>query len=296
MIIVNKTIKEQFILFCEKNNISDMKKAIEYFTIFGGLDINIDTNKDILELIEKHILNNYKSIKSDINYLVGGYSVDSAILSGIALGDRKETNAFKRAFVSFEEGSKSVESLYDKGIIDIDSSANYILKKRNNSKISRKLLFTNPFIRFWFAFVSPIYKGIKDGNYEEFKIKFKNRESDFSDFIFEELALSYIKNCFIEEKIKDHGQYWNEKVNIPIIARTQSDMLVTGIVKNTSNKIKKSDLNKFIEDCKEEEINPDIIVIFSKNGFTSEIKALKNNSLKLFDIKSLKALLNINQF
>ncbi|MDX4037758.1 DUF234 domain-containing protein, partial [Aliarcobacter skirrowii] len=260
MIILDKSIKEQFKIFCEINKIDDMQIAIKYFTIFGGLKIEIDTSKPILELIEKHILNNYNYYRSEINHLTGGYHVDHAILSGVALGDRKTTNAFKRAHVSFEEGMKCVNSLYEKEILDIDSSEHFLLGKRGDSKVAKKLIFTNPFLRFWFAFVSPIYKGIKDGNYEEFKEKFKSRESDFSDFIFEELALAFIKNSFVDN-IKQHGQYWNENINIPIVAKTVLEKTIVGMCKYSDNKLKKSEFNKFLEDLKNEDIAYDIIVI-----------------------------------
>ena len=49
-------------------------------------------------------------------------------------------------------------------------------------------------------------------------------------------------------------------------------------------------LNKFLEDCKKEDISADIIVIFTKNGYSTELKALKSETLKLFNVKSLKAL------
>lgn len=292
MIILDKNIKEQFKIFCEKNSLESMQTAIKYFTIFGGLDIQIDTKIPILELIEKHILNNYNYLRSEINHFVGGYHVDNAILTGIALGDRKTTNAFKRAHVSFEEGMKCVDNLCEKGIIELDSSQNFILGKRNDSKIAKKLLFTNPFLRFWFAFISPIYKGIKDGNYEEFKEKFESRESDFSDFIFEELALSSLKNIFTQDPIKQYGQYWSEKIYLPIVAKTDSGKIIVGTCKYTESKIKKSELNKLLDDCKSENIEFDIAIIFAKNSFTNELKALKNESLRLFSAKSLKILLD----
>ncbi|RBQ30022.1 DUF234 domain-containing protein [Aliarcobacter vitoriensis] len=292
MIILDKSIKEQFKIFCKANNIENMQIAIKYFTVFGGLDIKIDTTKPIIELIEKNILNNYNYYKSEINYLTGGYHVDSAILSGIALGDRKTTNAFKRAYVSFEEGMKCVDSLCEKDIIEIDSSQNFLLGKRSDSKVAKKLIFTNPFIRFWFAFISPIYKGIKDGNYEEFKKKFESRESDFNDFIFEELSLASLKDSFIEDSIKQYGQYWDEKIQIPIVAKTVSGKIIVGTCKYTEAKIKKSELNKLLDDCKNTNIDFDIVVLFAKNGFTNELKTLKNDNLRLFSVKSLKILLD----
>ena len=43
MIILDKSFKELFKDFCKTNNIENMQVAIQYFTVFGGLDIKIDT-------------------------------------------------------------------------------------------------------------------------------------------------------------------------------------------------------------------------------------------------------------
>ena len=34
------------------------------------------------------------------------------------------------------------------------------------------LYFASPFVRFWFAFVSPYFKGIKQGDYKEVESSF----------------------------------------------------------------------------------------------------------------------------
>lgn len=161
MIILDKSIKEQFKIFCEINKIDDMQIAIKYFTIFGGLKIEIDTSKPILELIEKHILNNYNYYRRQINHLTGGYHVDHAILSGVALGDRKTTNAFKRAHVSFEEGMKCVDSLYEKEILDIDSSEHFLLGKEVIQKWLKSLFLPILFLDFGLLLYLLFTKGLK---------------------------------------------------------------------------------------------------------------------------------------
>ncbi|HNW67107.1 MAG TPA: hypothetical protein PKO10_07900, partial [Aliarcobacter cryaerophilus] len=88
-----------------------------------------------------------------------------------------------------------------------------------------------------------------------------------------------------------HGQYWSEKIQIPIVAKTTSGKIVAGFCKYSDNKVKKSEFNKFLEDLKSEDISADIIVIFSKNGCSNELKNLKSDSLRLFNTKSLKAII-----
>ena len=268
-----------------------METAVKYFIVFGGLNIKIDTTKPIVELIEKHILNEYNSLRYEINSITGGYKVDHAILTGIALGDRRTNSSFKRAFVTFEEGMKCVEKLADRGIIEIESSQHHLAKKRGDDKVARKLLFTAPFLRFWFAFVSPIYKGIKDKNYKEFYELYENKEAEFGNFVFEELSMEFIRDLFSEDPIKQFGKYWDEKIQIDLVAKTTSGKIIAANCKYINSKIKKNELNKLKEDCNSIDLKVDIFGLFSKNGFSSELKSQKSETLKLITPKSFKLLL-----
>ncbi|WP_368030976.1 DUF234 domain-containing protein [Arcobacter sp. s6] len=268
-----------------------MEIAVKYFIVFGGLDIKIDTSKPLLELIEKHILNEYIDLRYEINSISGGYKVDHAILTGIAQGDRRTNSSFKRAFVSFEEGMKCVEKLVEKGIIEIESSQHHMAKKRGDDKIAKKLLFTAPFLRFWFAFISPIYKGIKEKNYKEFYELYENKEAEFGNFVFEELAMECLRDSFIEDPIKQFGKYWDDKCEIDLVAKTTSGRIIAGNCKYITSKLKKNELNKLKDDCTSIDLNPDILVLFSKNGFSNELKSQKNETLRLFTTKSFKLLL-----
>lgn len=268
-----------------------METAIKYFTIFGGLDIEIDTTMPLKELIEKEILNKYSYLKNEITLFTGGYSVDQAVLTGIALGDRRTNSSFKRAFITFEEGMKSVEKLSERGIIEVEASQHFITKQRGDSKVSKKLLFTTPFLRFWYAFVSPIYKGIKEGKYEEFYKNFENREAEFTNFVFEELSLELLTDLFKEDKLKNSGKYWDEKNNIDLIAKTTSGKLIAASCKYTKSKMKKSELTNLKNTCNEIGYVPDIFILFTRNGFTNELKSLKGDNLKLYTEKSFKLLL-----
>ncbi|PIF03449.1 MAG: hypothetical protein CSA86_05645, partial [Arcobacter sp.] len=190
---------------------------------------------------------------------------------------------FKRAHISFEEGMKCVEELLDTQIIEIESPLNFMIKSEFNID-TKKLLFTTPFLRFWFAFISPIYKGIKNKDYTEFFTLFENRKNEFIDFIIEELALDYIEDTFKEDEIKILGKYWNKDVNIHIMAKTKSDKI------NSNKKVKKEALNNLKDDCKKIGLKADIYVLFAKNGYTNELKSLKSETIRLFSIKSFRHL------
>jgi AAA+ ATPase superfamily predicted ATPase len=292
IILFEKTTKSQFKTFCEKNKPKTMEDAINFFSVFGGLDIEVDTTKPLKDEIKKHILNNYAHLKSDINALTGGYGVSHAILTGIALGDRRTNTSFKKAHVSFEEGMKNIEDLCDRGVIEIESSLHYLADKRGDDKVAKRLLFTTPFTRFWFAFVSPIYKGISEKNYKEFDQRFDNRIEEFTDFVFEELAMEYIKEYYKENGIKSIGKYWDNSIEIDIVAKTNDGKVLVADCINSKNKVKKASLTTLQSNSKKAGFKADITILFAKDKFSTEVKNLKSDSIKLFNSKSLKLLID----
>ena len=94
----------------------------------------------------------------------------------------------------------------------------------------------------------------------------------------------------LEENVTEVGSYWDRYVEIDILAKTKSGKLIAGSCKYTNAKVKKTELTRLKEKCALAEFEPDMFVIFGKNGFSSELKALKGNDLKLYTLKSLKPL------
>jgi AAA+ ATPase superfamily predicted ATPase len=185
---------------------------------------------------------------------------------------------------------KSIENLMEKGILEQETSKHFLTSKRSTNA-AKKLIFTTPFLRFWFAFVSPIYKGIKEGKYAEFNTKFENRENDFSDFIFEELALEYLDTIFKDDPLDKLGKYWDDNTQVDLVARTKSGKIIAGNCKYVNSKIKKNKLTKLMSSCENIGLEANIFILFAKNSYTSELKALKSENVKLYNVKSLKGLL-----
>jgi len=103
--------------------------------------------------------------------------------------------------------------------------------------------------------------------------------------------MEFIRDLLSEDPIKQFGKYWDEKREIDLVAKTTSGKIIAGNCKYVNSKIKKNELNKLMDDCKGAGLDVDIFVIFSKNGFSSELKSLKNENLRLFTPKSFKLLL-----
>ncbi len=278
-----QSIKEQFSSFCKRNNPKNLEIAVDYFSIFGGLDVTLNMDEPLDKLIQKHILKEYKFLRNDVAKLTTGDEKYHKLLSASALGDRRTNSSFKRASFSFDDGMDLIEELRDMGFIKLERSSEDVY-------VSDKILFNAPFLRFWFAFVSPIFKSIRDKDYKEFFEVYNNRKAEFSDLVFSQLSHEFIKETFNEDKIYNIGRYWDDDREIDIVAKTKSGKKIVGTCKYTDRKLKKSELTKLKENCESAGISPDVYVIFSKKGFSSELKSLKSDSIRLFTCKHLKLL------
>jgi len=296
IILNNKTLLEQFQLFCEKNNPKDMETALNYFAVFGGLDIKIDMTKPLRTLIIRHILNEYYEIQEYIGKLTKNSAPFHKVLTGIALGDRRTNSAFKRADIDYDEGIEAVYDLEELEVITRETSLDFLTNNFEENDVADKLLFTTPFLRFWFAFVSPLYRGIKRNEYNECFERFNNYQAEFMALIFEQLSHEFIKISFKDDEIEEIGRYWDDnkeenRNEIEILAQTVSGKIIIGSCKYTNSKMKKNELSRLKELCDKLEIVPDYVTLFSKKGFTNELKSEKGESLKLYTVKSLKSLI-----
>lgn len=282
------TLLHQFRSFYLQNHADDIEKALEYFSVFGGTSWKVDMHKPLLELMETKIFKNYPYIHADIAKVTFSNKLSHALLSAMATGDRRVHSTFKRAHISREEGESALDTLLDSALIRFEYSLERPVNIDDDN--SDKLSFMTPFMRFWFAFVSPFYKTIKEGDYSEVEKSFSSREQEFYELIFKKLSFELLRKIMIEDPIVEVGSYWDKNAEIDILAKTQSGKLIAGSTKYKNTKVKKTELSKLKEQCAKAEFEPDLFVIFSKSGFTSELKALKGDDLKLYTIKSMKAL------
>ena len=269
-----------------------METAVEYFSIFGGLDIDIDTSKSVEELIETHILKRYKYLRNFIADITKGDPEYSKILTALAIGDRRTNSAFRKVGISFDNGIEIVDDLCGLKVLKLEKSLQKLSKLSDQYTVSERLLFTSPIVRFWFAFVSPLFKGIKEKNYEEFYKKYNNHKTEFSDIIFEQLSHEYLKVISKNDFMFTLGRYWDDDINLDLVGKTKSGKVVAGSCKFTNSKIKKTELTNLKEKCKSVEIDIDTYILFSKKGYTSELKALKKTeNLQLFTVKNFSLFL-----
>lgn len=290
MTLRHPTLLQQFRSFYLQSSPGDFEKAIEYFSVFGGLGRKIDTDRPLMALIEEVVLDDYDRLHGEIIDITSGESVHHAVLTAIAMGDGLVHSVYKRARISAETGDPVVDHLCQSGIIRREAAKQKSSSWIQENRVSDKLYFEAPFMRFWFAFVSPLFKGIKEGDYTEVKERFENRKQEFSDPVFERLSMESLQKSFESDPIIEIGSYWDKEVTIDILAKTASGKVIAGECKYTNAKVKKNELSKLKERCVHANVEPDICVLFSKRGFSNELKALKGANLRLFTAKSFKKL------
>ncbi|HEC46000.1 MAG TPA: ATPase, partial [Epsilonproteobacteria bacterium] len=243
------TLLEQFRSFCFQNAVTDFEKVVEYFAVFGGMGWRVDFSKSIDELIETKVLNNYRYIHGDLTKITHSKPTYHAMLTAIATGDRREYSAFKKVNIGREEGEEVIDFLIKDGFLIFDKSVEKPVDEKD--AISDKLLFITPFMRFWFAVISPTYKSIKEGDYKEVKERWSRMKADFSTLIYDQLILEVLKQGFKDafegDPIVGIGAYWDKNVEIDILIKRKSGELIAGATKYSRSKANKSELTKLKE-------------------------------------------------
>lgn len=287
------TLLEYFRSFCFQNSATDLEQAVEYFSVFGGMGWKVDLSRPVEELIEEKVLKNYRYIHGDIAHITKSKPLYHALLSAIASGDRREHSAFKKANVKREEGEEAIDWLVKSGLLMFDRSVEKPVKEEEGN--SDKLLFVQPFMRFWFACVSPYYKGIKEGDYTEVRAHWSQTKTGFSELIYDQLVLEMLKKglkeAFEGDPIVGIGGYWDKNVEIDILIKRKSGEMIAGTTKYSKSKANKSELAKLKEKCAQAQLEIDTFVLFSKNKFSSELKKEKGENLQLFSLRNLTGLM-----
>ena len=284
----------QFRSFCFQNNATDFEKAVEYFAVFGGMGWSVDMTKPLDKLIVNKVLQNYRYIHGDLTKITHSKPTYHAMLTAIATGDRREYSAFKKVNIGREEGEEVIDFLIKDGFLKFDRSVEKPVNEADG--ISDKLLFITPFMRFWFAVVSPTYKGIKEGDYKEVTARWSGIKSEFTALIYQQLFLELIQLSFKEEfegdAIETIGSYYDKNVEIDILAKRKSGTMFAGACKFGKQKMNKSELTKLKENCAKADLEIDTFILFSKNKFSSELKKEKGEKLRLFSLRNLAKLMD----
>lgn len=292
-------IKQHFRSFYYHHKIHDIEKLIDYFSVFGGLGWQVDIDAPLEELIETEILANFEHLQNQILELTTQEPQYTKLLITLARGDRRIFSAFNKSGLSNLSGGLSLKHLQDTGVLEAEYSREEPVIKNGQQlkreiarhRISHKMRFTTPFLRFWFYFIAPMRSYIERGEYEKVIANFTQHHQSFVGYTFEELSNEMMKLKLASLKLIDNGSYWDRHVEIDLLATTLDGKLIVGECKWKNHKMNKKELNKLMEKCEKVDFSPDIICLFSKRGFSKELTTMQSKDLLLYSQKDFEDLL-----
>jgi hypothetical protein len=288
------TLLQHFRSFAYQNNISDFDKALEYFAVFGGTGWDVDVSKSVATLIEEKILSNYEALHVSMTRYTHNNGLYHMMLSIIALGVNHENDVFKKAKVGRDKGEEAIDYLVSKSLIKFDLSVEKPLKEGGGK--SDRILFDLPFMRFWFAMISPNYQSILEGDYDEFAQKWHKIRDNFSILLSNLLLRDLIKEILNarseNDPIVNIGSYYDKKLEIDILAKRKSGAMIAAACKYSNEPAKSNMMQNLIEKCTKAELEIADYVLFSKNGFTPEVEALKEKEVLLLSDAEISSLLD----
>ena len=288
------TLLQHFRSFSYQNNIKDFDKALEYFAVFGGTGWDVDTSKSVATLIEEKVLINYEELHASMTRYTHNNGLYHMVLNIIALGVNHENDVLKKAKVGRDKGEEAIDYLVSKSLIKFDLSIEKPLNESGGK--SDRILFDLPFMRFWFAMISPNYQSILEGDYDEFAQKWHKIRDNFSILLNNLLLLELIKETFNAKFEKDPivniGSYYDKKLEIDILAKRKSGAMIAAACKYSKEPAKSNMMHTLIEKCTKAELEISDYVLFSKNGFTLEVEVLKEKEVILLSTANLSTLLD----
>lgn len=86
------------------------------------------------------------------------------------------------------------------------------------------------------------------------------------------------------------SSFWSKNIELDMLFSINGKIIV-GEAKYKERKICKNVLNLVLHKCERLGIKPDIIALFSKSGFSNELLGLKDERLRLYEIKDYEELL-----
>lgn len=299
--MTSRNLLEQFRSFYFRSYPDDMETLITYFSIFGGLGLEIDTSQPLDVLIQEHILDNFDTLAQQIASITLKDDLNRRLLRALAVGDRRIFSAFKRAGLNNGNGGAALEFLQNKGVITLEYSREKnpkeykgeqkLSREEARHRISHKVLFTQPFIRFWFYFVSKHKKEILQGEYEPFYKDLHTRLGSYTSLVFEELSEVLLNYHIRDAQILSSGSYWDASTEIDILTITDDKRIFVGECKWTNHKVNKKECHKLKEKCEKLGIEPTQMLFFSKRGFSKELLSLRSASLALYSAEDFSILL-----
>ncbi|MBT8347922.1 MAG: hypothetical protein HKP62_00550, partial [Sulfurovum sp.] len=269
----------------------ELEQAVEYFSILGGIGKNIELDyfDDVFSMVESNFVQNFSKFQTLVS---PSYILESPyreILMAVARGDGKLYSVLRKAKVSEALGEKIVQELVNLNVLKVEASREsplrnhpkHKLKKEQRSyRVQDKLRFVQPFMRFWFGFVTYYKKDLASGKGDAFLENFEKNYDRLRSLVYEQLCDALLVNYYEERNpLISSGSFWNIYSEFDILAVSQDKKLILGECKYKDRKVCKNELTKLKAKAEESGIKVDVYALFSKSGFSNELLSIKDENL-----------------
>jgi hypothetical protein len=279
-----------------------LESAVEYFSILGGVadQVELDYFESVTAMVTSNFVENFSTFEQ---LVTPSYLLDSPyreLLMAVARGDGKYYSVVRKARLSEGVGERIIGELVERGVLRVEFSREQPLKTPPKHKLKKelrhyriqdKLRFVDPFLRFWFGFVSFYRNELAVGKGDAFLTNFQNHYERLRTLVFEQLCDALLVDYFADTSpLLSHGSYWNQHSEFDILALNSDKKLILGECKYKERKVCKNELNKLQAKAAQSGIRADIYALFSKDGFSNELKGMASEELLLFELNDLQRL------
>jgi len=198
------------------------EEQIAVYGILGGIPhylIQFDPGKPLAENIQKNILQKGCVLYNEVSFLLHQElretSVYNAIIEAVALGSNTLSLIHGKTQLEKSKISAYLRNLMELGIIEREFSVLTTAKEREGSQRGLYQL-TDPYFRFWYAFVYGNYSELETGDAAGvWRFQIQPQLHQFVSHTYETVCIEYLRQCNRAGKLPFHftkaGRWW-EKV------------------------------------------------------------------------------------
>lgn len=275
---------------------------IAAYAVLGGIPHYLNQFDDHLSLpvnIKRQILTRGSILYSEVEFLMRQElretATYNAIIEAVALGNTQMNEIYQKTLIEKNKLSVYLKNLIDLRILRREFPVADGIKEQAN--IHRGLYqVTDPYFRFWYAFVFPNVSELETGDVDGiWSHVIEPAMNQFISPVFEDICRQYLRRANRKNTLPFHftkiGRWWNKTDEIDILATDSSRRsFLLGECKFKSDAFARSDLeklqSKFTPKAKNSQIQ---YWLFSKSGFTDDVlkRAESDRSIQTVTINQL---------
>lgn len=287
-----------FVDFVHRFSKSSVETCIHIKAILGGVPEYLDEwqeDQSVQNNICSILLNkNSRLFSEPQQYLkleLRETAVYNTILSALAAGNRKLNDLhWKTGY------SRAKISVYLKNLIELDVVEKLIPLGDEGKENVQKGLYRikDNFLNFWYRFVFPNRSELMLGQIENvYEEKISPNLNEYLKEYFADVCTEFLKLMNLHHRLEENFIWWDrwygKQGTIDILAQGENKKNLIGLCLWTEEEADRKDLDVLIKLANDAKITPDYCYLFSKGGFTVELRQLakEKNTVKLIGLEDL---------